>query len=367
MSRALRFHAGLPFHFWGDCVLAATHITNRLPSPILDNLTPYEVLYKEQPNYNHLRAFGCLAMASNPSIVKDKLQARGVPCIFLGYPQNQKGYKLYNLLTNQNFVSRDVRFYESIYPYHIFHSTSSQPENPSNLTTLPKHTWVDTDESIHVNPETHEPKHIHCKHKPTTPPTLRKSMRDHKAPSWHKDYHVTNMSTSSQPAEIQNISTHVTHQYYCLMAHLTRQNDPLFFKNAINECHWLQAMDEELEALERNNTWEIVVLPPGKVAIGSKWVYKTKHHADGKLDKHKSRLVIMGNRQQYGIDYRVTFAPVAKLATVRSLLAVVALEGWHVHQMDVKNAFLHGELHETVFMKFPPGYTGKGFRFGNKF
>lgn len=86
MSRALRFHARLPLHYWGDCVLAVVHVTNRLPTPVLKNITPYEVLYKEEPKYKHLREFGCLAFASNPSNNKDKFDARGVPCIFLGYP-----------------------------------------------------------------------------------------------------------------------------------------------------------------------------------------------------------------------------------------------------------------------------------------
>lgn len=115
-------------------------------------------------------------------------------------------------------------------------------------------------------------------------------------------------------------------------------------------------MNEELKALELNNTWELTPLPPGKKPIACKWIFKTKYKADGSKERDKARLVVLGNKQQYGIDYAETFAPVAKLTTVRSLLEVVALEGWHAHQMDVKNAFLHGDLHETVFMKPPPSY-----------
>ena len=144
MSRAIRFHSGLPLKFWGDCVLAAVHITNRLPSSVIQNKTPYEILYNKKPKYKHLKAFGCLAIASNPNNNKDKFEPRGVPCIFIGYPITQKGYKLYNLLTQTVFVSRDVRFYESIFPYHIFHSTSADASTCSNTNNQPS-LWIGDD------------------------------------------------------------------------------------------------------------------------------------------------------------------------------------------------------------------------------
>lgn len=121
-------------------------------------------------------------------------------------------------------------------------------------------------------------------------------------------------------------------------------------------------MNDELAALESNHTWDITDLPPSKRGIGCKWLYKTKLHADDSLDKHKARLVILGNHQRPLEDYTQTFAPVAKMTTMRSLLAVAAINHWTVHQMDVKNAFLHGDLDEIVYMKLPPGYTSLGSR-----
>ena len=103
IARALRFHAELPLHFWGDSVLTAVHLIKRLPTPVLSNKAPYEVLLNKLPKYKHLRVFGCLVFALNPARVKDKLMPKGVPCVFLGYPHTQKGYKLLNLLTKQNF------------------------------------------------------------------------------------------------------------------------------------------------------------------------------------------------------------------------------------------------------------------------
>ena len=108
------------------------------------------------------------------------------------------------------------------------------------------------------------------------------------------------------------------------------------FNSVVQSEKWVKAMNEELWALERNNTWKLTTLPANKRAIGCKRLFKTKFHPDGTLEREKARLVMLGNRQQKGTDYEQTFAPVTKLTTVRSLLAVAALKEWYVRQMDEK-------------------------------
>ncbi|KAL5547348.1 hypothetical protein UlMin_007035 [Ulmus minor] len=119
-------------------------------------------------------------------------------------------------------------------------------------------------------------------------------------------------------------------------------------------------MADELHALEFNNTWSIVSLPTGHHAVGCKWVYKVKFHADGTVERYKARLVAKGYTQQEGVDFFDTFAPVAKLVTVKLLLALASVHGWSLHQLDVNNAFLHGDLSEEVYMTIPQGYSHKG-------
>ena len=119
-------------------------------------------------------------------------------------------------------------------------------------------------------------------------------------------------------------------------------------------------MNKEIEALQANNTWSLVPLPLHKKPIGCKWVYKIKHNPDGTVERYKARLVAKGYSQVEGVDYRETFAPVAKLTTVRVLLGLASIQGWHLHQLDVNNAFLNGDLFEDVYMHLPPGFGRKG-------
>ena len=115
-------------------------------------------------------------------------------------------------------------------------------------------------------------------------------------------------------------------------------------------------MNAELSALEMNDTWDLVPLPPGKKPIGCRWVYKIKCKPDGTVDKYKARLVAKGYNQIEGLDFHDVFSPVAKNVTVRLLLALTAAHSWHLHQLDVNNAFLHGPLDEDVYMSLPEGY-----------
>lgn len=117
VARALRFEANLPLCFWGDCVLAASYIISRTPSALLNNKTPYELLFETPPSFSELRMFGCLCYAYNHKSKRDKFMSRSRRCIFVGYPQGKKGWKLYDLDTGDYFVSRDVKFYENEFPF----------------------------------------------------------------------------------------------------------------------------------------------------------------------------------------------------------------------------------------------------------
>ncbi|GJT41254.1 ribonuclease H-like domain, reverse transcriptase, RNA-dependent DNA polymerase [Tanacetum coccineum] len=141
---------------------------------------------------------------------------------------------------------------------------------------------------------------------------------------------------------------------------LLAEDEPKNYKEASNDQKWIEAMKVELDSINRNNTWVLTTLPTGHKAIGLKWVFKTKKDANGNIIKHKARLVAKGYIQEHGIDFEEVFAPVARMETIRLLLAIAANNKWEVHHLDVKSAFLHGELKEEVYVTQPEGFTKKG-------
>jgi len=130
----------------------------------------------------------------------------------------------------------------------------------------------------------------------------------------------------------------------------------VYFEEAVKEEKWVHEMNKEIDAIERNNTWELVDIPTSKTNIGFKWVYKTKFNEKGKLDKNKERLVAKGFAQQPGIEYGETFFPVACLDIVIAILLVANQNKWLLYQMDVKSTFLNGILEEDVYVDQPPGF-----------
>jgi hypothetical protein len=124
---------------------------------------------------------------------------------------------------------------------------------------------------------------------------------------------------------------------------------PASHRNALSEPAWRTAMEDEFDALQRNQTWRLVPKPPGINIVGSKWIFKTKFCPDGSIDKHKARLVARGFTQQYGIDYLDTFSPIVKSFTVHLVLSLAIARGWCLCKVDVSNAFLHGFLEEDVY------------------
>ncbi|GJS59765.1 ribonuclease H-like domain, reverse transcriptase, RNA-dependent DNA polymerase [Tanacetum coccineum] len=140
---------------------------------------------------------------------------------------------------------------------------------------------------------------------------------------------------------------------------LLAEDEPKNYKEASTDQKWIEAMKVELDSINRNNTWELTNLPKGHKAIGLKWVFKTKRDANGNIVKHKARLVAKGYIQEHGIDFEEVFAPVARMETIRLLLAIAANNKWEVHHLDVKSAFLHGDLKEEVYVTQPEGFIKK--------
>jgi len=340
--------------FWAEAISTAVYLKNRSPTRYLSFMTPFQALYDSKPAVHHLRVFGSKAFAHIPKENRRKLDAKAIKCIFIGYCSEFKAYKLFNPSTHKVFASRDVVFHEQDVEtnkensYDRWHDLLNDEDVKEDVEEKQQQQYqhqrqqlqqllekessdMDTSSSENSPREQDGSSHSQDEEEDTG---LRRSTRQSRLPNWYKDY--------------------------ALMSNVFNVIEPMNFKEAYESKEWRKAMEEEYESIMRNNTWKLTELPEGKQPIGCKWIYKPKFKADGSIDKYKARLVAKGYSQQEGIDYAETFAPVAKLNTIRLLIALATKYHWKLHQLDVKSAFLNGELKEEVYLTQPEGFVKQG-------
>jgi hypothetical protein len=416
-AKALLFQSKLPNIFWAHAVGHAIHIINKLPTPFLSNKSPHQVLHNCLPDIEFLRVFGSLCYAHTLQHNRRKLDSRSRKCVYLGFRVGVKGHTLFDLQTREIFISRDVVFFEHIFPYHSQNanvSTSSAKSHdlsPFDDIHLSDSTHNHISDSTHNNTHSNTPSHQDASLVPThsihNPPILndsephiennasdnsspnitqlihsststsdnhqiplRKTTRITKPPPYLKDYHC-NLVHNTVPIPSQLATTSSSSSKYPLSSYLSYHNlssthknfvfnlstitEPTCYEEAMKNEHWKSTINAELSALSENNTWILVNLPSDKKAIGCKWVFKLKLHVDGSVERYKAKLVEKGFTQTEGIDYLDTFSPVVKMTTVRVLMSIAASQNWPLFQLYVNTSFLHGDLSEEVYMKPPPG------------
>ncbi|WVZ17516.1 hypothetical protein V8G54_010498 [Vigna mungo] len=324
----------VPSRFWCEALSTAVHLIIKLSSPSISNESPFTRLFGHPPDYSTLRIFGCACYVHIPPHERTKLTAQFVECAFLGYSPHQKGFLCDDPNLHRIRVSRNVIFLESVYFFANHHDSFSSP-----IFVLPLFSNSSTGQSSSRPLLTHQRRNTTTQH--------------HLAQS-HGPLQDTSLDTDPvqapkpEPAPLRRSSRIATLSYIPI---------PSSHKHAMkNEC-WKKAIESELLALKENQTWDIVSCPPSVKPLGSKFVFSIKLCSDGSIDRYKAQLVVLGNKQEYGLDYDETFAPVAKMTTVRTILALTASKSWPLHQMDVKNAFLHGDLKEEVYITLPGGMS----------
>ncbi|PKU84173.1 Retrovirus-related Pol polyprotein from transposon TNT 1-94 [Dendrobium catenatum] len=355
-TRTILHRASLPYKFWPDAVLTSVYLINRMPASTTNNYSPFELLHNQKPDYSHLRIFGCACYPLIPSSQRHKLQQTADCCVLLGYSDTYKGYKCLNINTNKTILSRHVKFDEHYFPYHSNNSDIPVQESTiSPLLLTPSS--VHSQPSVVNSPPTAAAQHNAVSSTPTQTQPSRVSATNSQSASLQNNAPVQQPS-HPMVTRFRTGSLKPTVRLNLLHTNSTPDlaHDPTSYHEASKHNVWRTAMASEFFALQQQGTWTLVPLPANCSALGCRWTYRTKTHSDGSIAKHKARLVAQGNHQEYGLDFTETFSPVAKLPTIRVLLAIAIHHDWPVQQLDVANAFLHGKLTETVYMRQPKGF-----------
>lgn len=360
--RCMLSSSGLGQDFWGEAVNTACYLVNRSPSTSIDLKTPYELWSGSPADYSVLRVFGCTAYYH---VKESKLDPRARKAVFLGFERGVKGYRLWCTVTKGIKISRDVTFDESSMMKKasiqkgVFDDVQQvEVATPKEVISFDPNDDVEKD-SVPVE-EPVDPNEHHV------PEGTTQQLQQAEPSLAERRERRANAGRAAVRYGFEEQVDVEDSAMYALSSTSFREigKEPNSFHEALhcNESEkWKESMKEEMDSLEKNRTWKLVSLPKGKRAIGCKWVFTKKEGSKGAEDvRWKSRLVAFGFAQKEGVDYNEVFSPVVKYTSIRSLLAIVTLHNLELEQLDVKTAFLHGDLEEVIYMRQPKGFEAKG-------
>lgn len=308
-ARSMLIAKNLDKFLWAEAVNTAIYILNRTGKSTVQDKAPYEIWFNKSFDINLLRTFGTEVYVLIPKQKRLKWDSKSTKGLLVGYGEDTKGYRVYFPESKTVEVKRDVIFKE-------------QAEKGK----VEKQMGEKDDQEV---AETADEEEIPEISEGTTEEETRK--REGRKPAWLADYETS---------------------------FLTQLEEPTSYEEAVTSAHsekWKEAMDNELKVLHENNTWTEVPTPTGKKIIDSKWVYKIKYDNDGKPFHFKARLVAKGFQQVQNFEIHDIYAPVARITTFRIVLAIANKFRLPVHHMDVRSAFLYGDIHEEVYMNLPKG------------
>ncbi|KAI3770443.1 hypothetical protein L6452_01576 [Arctium lappa] len=395
-ARSMLSDSHLPTQFWAEAVNTACFTQNR--SLIIKRFgkTAYELFIGRKPSISFLHIFGCQCFILNNRDQLGKFDPKADDGIFLGYSSISKAYRVFNkrrqtveetihvtfdetrsanskpIADNEELNAWMLSHYretEPFFPNHqhsdpptadddpnIIHPTaestswvSAEPLNtllPSNLPSSENLSSESTQQLIADEPQSSSSINIQI-----VDPSSELS-NNAPAQRWTKDHPIDQILGHPDVG----IQTRRSSGNICLFVNFLSLIEPKKTDDALRDPNWVSAMQEELTEFSRKKVWNLVPRPSDKTVIGTKWVFRNKLDEHGTVTRNKARLVAQGYRQEEGIDYDETFAPVARLEAIRLFLAYAVYKDFIVYQMDVKSAFLNGKLNEEVYVEQPPGF-----------
>jgi hypothetical protein len=418
MARTMLAEFKSPYNFWAEAINTACHLSNRLYLRPYMNKTSYELLVGKKPNLSYVKVFGCKCQVYIKDSKLPKFEPKTFEGIFVGYAKDSHTYRIFNISTGCVEESMNVVFHEdngSQVGQIDLDDVGDEPssiaigrmgigplipvEEPlvakdvdsSSMQVEPSTSTIDQT----ANQEQEQDLQIDTNHQdndqdttndidgqeigeasPRTPihsqiDPCQDDGDDEDVPPNERPCDALLRRITSKAATLhqkshyqkniigglgRSVSTRRQLGLFCGLHSYISHIEPVKVYEALEDEDWVQAMHEELHNFERNKVWSLVERPKDHNVIGTKWVFKNKQDNSGQVIRNKARLVAQGYSQVEGLDYGETFAPVARLESIRILLAFASSHGFILHQMDVKSAFLNGPLSELVYVKQPPGF-----------
>ena len=328
--RCMISDSGLPKSFWAEAISTANYVINRSPSAAIKSKTPYEMLNNVKPNVEHFKIFGCESFVHIPKDERSKLDSKSKKCIFLGYANKKKGFRLYDDVNKKILHSRDVIFNEE----KMFKAETQ----PATSTKTPVHPFedssdIDQEDATSASGDVEEEDDEEFQDAQEN--ELRRSDRNRRPPERYPEWCNSAATEFEEPKSVEEALS------------------------GAEASQWLSAMESEMASMRENKVWHLVKPSPNQKLIKCKWLFKKKLSCDGKIS-FKARLVAQGYNQEYGVDFEETYSPVVRFESVRTLISLASHFGLDLHHMDVSTAFLNGKLTETVFMTQPEHFITKG-------
>ena len=313
MINSMLNSSGLPHNLWGEALLTANFILNRIPFKN-SNKSPYELWKGRILSYKTIKVWGCLTKVLIPLPKRTKLCPKTIDCVFICFSNASAAYRflvykseVQDIHVNTILESIDAEFFEDVFPY-----------KESRMSAMNKRT-LDEPSTLKVQEQDIEP---------------IKGSKIKKSKNFGPDF--ISFMTIGEPQTYKEA--------------MTSPEAPF----------WKEVINSEVESILQNHTWELVDIPPGNKPIGYKWIFKRKLKADGSIDKYKAQLVAKGYKQKEGLDYFDTYSPVSRITSIRMLIAIASLNNMEIHHMDVKTTFLNGGLDEEIYMEQPEGFVVQG-------
>lgn len=391
-ARSMLEEAKLDKKYWAEAVNTSVYLKNRCPTRAVKGMTPEEAWSKKRVDLRHLKVFGCRAFMHVPKQKRKKFDSKTKELLFVGYCETTKGYRLLDPVTHRLYKARDVVFFENQVKIHANDTDEIVEMMPSDevrerplmiqeVNAPHEARQVEQHEDQQENDEFFE-----CEEVEVPESELQDSnSSEHRLENTCEQQCVENTveGVDVSETEVQGSGGPVlecenTHDiperryplrerklrnfddYLLYYAEEDIKEDPTTIEEALSRVDkdkWHKAIQEELNALKKNKTWELVEKANG-YCIDSKWIFRIKKEP-GKI-RYKARLVARGFSQIKGVNYNETFAPVIRHSTLRLLLALAVENNLKVDQMDVVTAFLNGDLKEKVYLKQPKGFEEKG-------